>query len=74
MLPTSQNNMPLAGVQLQEITMMKLIVLLTGIAVPLTGTLVARAHAAEKPCLILQITIDQLRGDLPTRYRERLTS
>ncbi len=30
------------------------------------------AHAAAKPKLILQITVDQLRGDLPTRYYERL--
>lgn len=29
-------------------------------------------HAADKPKLILQITVDQLRGDLPTRYYERL--
>jgi len=27
---------------------------------------------AAKPKLILQITVDQLRGDLPTRYYERL--
>jgi len=30
------------------------------------------AGAADKPKLILQITVDQLRGDLPTRYYERL--
>ena len=30
------------------------------------------AIAAEKPRLILQITVDQLRGDLPTRYYDRL--
>ena len=30
------------------------------------------AHAATKPKLILQITVDQLRGDLPTRYYDRL--
>lgn len=30
------------------------------------------ALAAEKPRLILQITVDQLRGDLPTRYYDRL--
>ena len=30
------------------------------------------AQAADKPKLILQITVDQLRGDLPMRYRERL--
>jgi len=29
-------------------------------------------HAAAKPKLILQITVDQLRGDLPTRYYDRL--
>ncbi len=26
----------------------------------------------KKPKLILQITVDQLRGDLPTRYLDRL--
>jgi len=30
------------------------------------------AIAAERPRLILQITVDQLRGDLPTRYYDRL--
>jgi len=30
------------------------------------------AWAGEKPKLILQITVDQLRGDLPTRYYDRL--
>lgn len=29
-------------------------------------------QSAEKPKLILQITVDQLRGDLPTRYYDRL--
>lgn len=29
-------------------------------------------NAAEKPKLVLQITVDQLRGDLPTRYYDRL--
>jgi len=32
----------------------------------------APALAADKPRLILQITVDQLRGDLPTRYYDRL--
>lgn len=32
----------------------------------------ARLEAAEAPRLILQLTVDQLRGDLPTRYYERL--
>ena len=30
------------------------------------------AFADDKPKLILQVTVDQLRGDLPTRYYERL--
>jgi len=32
----------------------------------------APAGAEEKPRLVLQITVDQLRGDLPTRYYDRL--
>jgi predicted AlkP superfamily pyrophosphatase or phosphodiesterase len=32
----------------------------------------ATASAAEPPKLVLQITVDQLRGDLPTRYYDRL--
>ena len=32
----------------------------------------APAIAGDKPKLILQITVDQLRGDLPTRYYDRL--
>jgi len=32
----------------------------------------ATAFAGDKPKLILQITVDQLRGDLPTRYYDRL--
>ncbi len=31
----------------------------------------AAGQAAEKPALVVQITVDQLRGDLPLRYRER---
>jgi predicted AlkP superfamily pyrophosphatase or phosphodiesterase len=34
--------------------------------------LFAVASAAESPRLILQITVDQLRADLPTRYYDRL--
>jgi predicted AlkP superfamily pyrophosphatase or phosphodiesterase len=37
-------------------------------AIFLPGT----ARGQEKPRLILQITVDQLRGDLPTRYHNRL--
>ena len=29
--------------------------------------------ASPAPRLILQITVDQLRGDLPSRYADRLT-
>ena len=32
----------------------------------------ATAAQAEEPRLILQITVDQLRGDLPERFREHL--
>ena len=32
----------------------------------------APAIAGDKPKLILQITVEQLRGDLPTRYYDRL--
>jgi predicted AlkP superfamily pyrophosphatase or phosphodiesterase len=35
-------------------------------------TILGTAHAQGTPKLILQITVDQLRGDLPTRYYERL--
>ena len=52
--------------------MTRLIAILAGLAMPLTGLLAGVAHATEKPRLILQITVDQMRGDLPTRYRERL--
>jgi predicted AlkP superfamily pyrophosphatase or phosphodiesterase len=37
-----------------------------------TGAFAADALANEKPRLILQITVDQFRGDLPTRYRNEL--
>lgn len=32
----------------------------------------ANVGADEKPKLVLQVTVDQLRGDLPTRYYDRL--
>jgi predicted AlkP superfamily pyrophosphatase or phosphodiesterase len=44
----------------------------TGLAVLLLGSFAIGAMADEKPRLILQITVDQLRGDLPTRYRDKL--
>ena len=49
--------------------MKRIIVLLAG---SLLFTLTTSALAQEKPRLILQITVDQLRGDLPTRYYDRL--
>lgn len=33
---------------------------------------VSSVQAKDKPRLVLQITVDQLRGDLPTRYYDRL--
>jgi len=42
-------------------------------ALALTSLLAAGTTVAQdKPKLILQITVDQLRGDLPTRYYDRL--
>jgi predicted AlkP superfamily pyrophosphatase or phosphodiesterase len=49
--------------------MKRVLVLLAG---SLLFTLTTPALAQEKPRLILQITVDQLRGDLPTRYYDRL--
>ena len=45
---------------------------LTAVFLILAGLLPAWVNAAEKPKLILQITVDQLLGDLPTRYYEQL--
>jgi hypothetical protein len=45
-----------------------LALLITGISI----FALAPAVAGDKPKLILQITVDQLRGDLPTRYYDRL--
>ncbi len=42
------------------------------LALLFTGVFAVGAIADEKPRLILQITVDQLRGDLPTRYFNRL--
>ncbi|MDJ0879180.1 MAG: alkaline phosphatase family protein [Halieaceae bacterium] len=36
------------------------------------GSAAAAATPADRPKLILQITVDQLRGDLPTRFYDRL--
>ena len=37
-----------------------------------TSAITIPAFAADSPKLVLQVTVDQLRGDLPTRYYERL--
>ena len=39
----------------------------------MTTVPVLTANASDKkPTLVLQITVDQLRGDLPMRFKERL--
>jgi len=38
----------------------------------MAAVLAVPAIAGDKPKLILQITVDQFRGDLPTRYYDRL--
>jgi len=38
----------------------------------ISGTSWGKGNNAAKPKLVLQITVDQLRGDLPTRYLDRL--
>lgn len=45
---------------------------LTAVIVLIAGCLSGSVFAADKPKLVLQITVDQLRGDLPTRYYDRL--
>ncbi len=44
----------------------------SGIALLLISMFAAEAIADDKPRLILQITVDQLRGDLPARYFDQL--
>jgi len=44
---------------------------LAGIALPAVAQNAASAET-EKPKLILQITVDQMRGDFPMRYKDRL--
>ncbi len=52
--------------------MMQLPAIPSGIALLLISMFAAEAIADDKPRLILQITVDQLRGDLPTRYFDQL--
>lgn len=51
----------------QDLTVLALA--LASIALPVTSSL---AQEPSLPRLILQITVDQLRGDLPTRYYDHL--
>lgn len=52
---------------------MRLIFAMAATVAVFAATLVPSAlQAADKPKLIVQITVDQLRGDLPTRYYDRL--
>jgi len=48
--------------------MRKLLFLILMLAV----SMVVMAQKSEKPKLVLQITIDQMRGDFPMRYKDRL--
>jgi len=50
----------------------KLILRLTLVLFTLSFGLQAQESSPVKPKLVLQITVDQLRGDLPTRFLERL--
>ena len=47
-------------------------ILLVLFAAGISISALSPAIAGDKPKLILQITVDQLRGDLPTRYYDRL--
>jgi len=49
------------------------VIALASVALGISG-LVSEASAgdSERPRLVLQVTVDQLRGDLPLRYRDRL--
>ncbi|MCU1246835.1 MAG: hypothetical protein JWN02_2745, partial [Acidobacteria bacterium] len=48
-----------------------LFTILAGNTLLAQGTDGPAAPAPHRPKLILQITVDQLRGDLPLRYRDR---
>jgi predicted AlkP superfamily pyrophosphatase or phosphodiesterase len=49
-------------------------ILTSSLLVFITGVSWSSGSEAAKPKLVLQITVDQLRGDLPTRYLDRLGS
>ena len=54
-----------------NLTLVK-ILLFASLVIALFFTLLSPSHAGNKPKLILQITVDQLRGDLPGRYLDRM--
>ena len=60
-----------AETSMGNLTLVK-ILLFASLVIALFFTLLSPSHAGNKPKLILQITVDQLRGDLPTRYYDRL--
>ncbi len=47
-------------------------ILIATLLLVLSGTSWAQGTASATPKLVLQITVDQFRGDLPTRYLDRL--
>ena len=49
-------------------------VLSLSLLVLISGISWGKGNDAAKPNLVLQITVDQFRGDLPTRYLDRLGS
>jgi len=54
-------------------TAYKQLLLIALLATNSLATAVDSLAAKKKPKLVLQITVDQLRGDLPTRYYDRLS-
>lgn len=52
---------------------LRFLILLTALVIPATGAHAqGTAQKRDKPKLVLQITVDQLRGDLLSRYYDRL--
>ena len=47
-------------------------VVVAGVLALVSSTVAGQSPTLGKPRLVLQITVDQFRGDLPTRYVDRL--
>ena len=56
----------------RRLGVLTLSILISTLLLVLSGTSWAQGNDSTKPKLVLQITVDQLRGDLPTRYLDRL--